>query len=120
MKKETKNQILFFITFLFDLLRWLFLCVVSVISFFMVMKYIKEIFALTYISNIDLIKWMIKIIGFIILCVVSLIYSDNMIMISDKIDSKKYAKLSIVIFIIMTILLIIVGWNFILFLEWVV
>ncbi len=117
-----RNQLWYFLLFLLDILIILSMVVTSVISSLMVMKYIKDIFTLTYISNIDLIQLMIKTLGFTIVSIVSLMnenyWSKNML--SDKIDTKLNTKLGITVMVIVFIILLFVGWNFYLFMEWVV
>ncbi len=122
MNKETKKQISFFLVLLLDILIIIFMIITSIISFFMVIKYIQEIFALTYISNINLIKWIIKTSGYIILSIISIMGADNWYEngLSKDMDTKLNIKSGIAIIIITFILILFMGWNFSIFLHWVV
>lgn len=115
MKKEIEDSL----SLLLNSLMILAMGITSIVSILMVMKYITEIFALTYISNIDLIKYVIKILGFISLTLITLKSSDiwfkkNPFPVDDKLKFNKYR---LFVYIIFGIILFFIGWSLKIFIE---
>jgi len=108
--------------FLFDSLLFVSIGITSIISLLMVMKCINEVWALDYISNINLFKHSIKIIGYLSLGLITAV-TGHIWWIKNPLDVKRElegTKLGWFSFILFIIILIIIGYSSKLFIEIVI
>ena len=108
--------------YLFDMLLMVSMGITSLVSLLMVMKCINDVWALNYISNIDLFKNSIKIIGYLSLGLITLVtryiwYKKNPLDVRRELDG---IKLGWFVFILFFIILIILGYSLKLFIETVI
>ena len=93
--------------------------ITSVVSLIMAMKYITEIYGLTYISNIDSLKYIFKIIGYVSLALMTakcsdIWYKGNILDINTKFKNNKWNWLVTIIFFIILFFLL---WSVTIFIR---
>ncbi len=102
-----------------DMLLLVSIGVTSMVCVILAIKYIFEIFALTYISNIDGIKYVFRIIGFVSFALVTSFlmdkwYKENPLDIRRELDG---TILGWVCFILFIIIILFLGWSLKIFVE---
>ena len=113
--KEQLNPLFYLV----DMLMMVSIGITSTVCVILAIKYIFEIFALTYISNIDGIKYVFRIIGFVSFALITLFlmdkwYKENPFDIRRELDG---TILGWVCFIFFIIIIFFLGWSLKIFVE---
>ncbi|KKN27608.1 hypothetical protein LCGC14_0862950 [marine sediment metagenome] len=120
MKKELKlSEKLNPLVYMLDMLLMVSIGVTSMVCVILVIKYIFEIFALNYISNIDGIKYVFRIIGFISFALITLFlmdrwYKQNPLNVRRELDGTIWGWICFIIFIV---ILFFLGWSIKIFVD---
>lgn len=118
MKKKLSEK-LNPLVYMFDMLLMVSIGVTSMVCVILAIKYIFEIFALTYISNIDGIKYVFRIVGFVSFALITLFimnkwYKENPFDIRRELDG---TILGWICFILFFVIMFFLGWSLKIFIE---